>query len=262
MGLIAEGRARIDEILVVIFTERATSELVARIRATIDGALVGPALGEPTEAERRRRLLLDARRSFDQARITTIHAFCQGLLMEEPLATGRLLGQSQVDFPQAAFGEVFRDVLRRELATEPDNRRYLDAFLAGRRDAVRLEELLYRAAVGRGTWAAPHDEESLANAVAELAALDLASFDRLWSGMLGHPSKVAAMKRRLQELGPAFARAHADRDWPALLGVVDEHAERQVLRVRRAGRSRRAPLAPAVRQPGARAERAGRWADA
>jgi len=222
LNLIAEGRARIDEILVVTFTERATNELVARIRATIDGALAGPALGETPDAERRRRLLLEARRSFDQASITTIHAFCQGLLMEEPLATGRLVGQAQVD-SQAAFGEVFRDVLRRELATEPENRRYLDAFLAGRRDAARLEELLYRAALGRGAWAAPHDEAALAAAVAELAALDLASFDRLWSGILGHPSKVAAMKRRMQELGPAVLRAHADRDWPALLGAIDEH---------------------------------------
>ena len=222
LSLIAEGRARIDEILVVTFTERATSELVARIRATIDAALAAPALGETPDPERRRRLL-DARRSFDQASITTIHAFCQGLLMEEPLATGRLVGQAQVD-SQAAFGDVFRDVLRRELSTEPANRRYLDAFLAGRRDAARLEELLYRAALGRGAWAAPHDEAALASAVAELAALDLASFERLWSGMLGHPSKVAAMKRRMQELGPAVLRAHGDGDWPALLGAVDEHA--------------------------------------
>ena len=223
LGLLAEGRARVDEILVVTFTERATAELVARIRATIDGALARAAHGESADERRRRRRLADARRAFDQACITTIHSFCQGLLMEEPLATGRLLGQAQVD-SQAAFGEVFRDVLRRVLSTEPGHRRYLDAFLAGRRDAQSLEALLYRAALARGTWAAPHDELSLAQAVTELAALDLAPFERLWSTILGHPSKVGSMKRRLQKLGPAFIRARDDGDWPALLGAVDEHA--------------------------------------
>lgn len=223
LGLLGEGRARIDEILVVTFTERATAELVARIRATIDKALARPAHGESTDDQRRRRLLAEARRSFDQACITTIHSFCQGLLMDEPLATGRLLGQAQVD-SQAAFGEVFRDVLRRLLSTEPEHLGFLNAFLAGRRDAFSLEALLYRAAVTRGTWAAPHDELALARAVADLTALDLTSFDRLWSGMLGHPSKVGAMKRRLQELGPAFIRARDDHDWPALLSAVDERA--------------------------------------
>ena len=223
LGLLAEGRARIDEILVVTFTERATAELVARIRATIDEALAHPVTDGTAGDRQRRRLLADARRSFDQASITTIHAFCQRLLMDEPMATGRLLGQAQVD-SQAAFGEVFRDVLRRLLSTDPEHRRYLDAFLAGRRDVFALEALLYRAALTRGTWAAPHDELALARAVAELAALDLASFERLWSTMLGHPSKVGAMKRRLQELGPAFARARDDRDWPALLGAIDEQA--------------------------------------
>jgi len=227
LGLLAEGRARIDELLVVTFTERATAELVGRIRATIDRALARPAAGETADDRRRRRLLADARRGFDQACITTIHAFCQGLLIDEPLATGRLLGQAQVD-SQAAFGEVFRDVLRRLLSTDPDHRRYLDAFLAGRRDAFALEALLYRAALTRGSWAAPHDELALARAVADLAALDLTAFDRLWSGMLPHRQSIDAMKRRLQALGPAFARASQDRDWAALLGAFDEEADERL----------------------------------
>jgi len=227
LGLIAEGRARIDEILVVTFTERATAELVARIRATIDRALSAPAGGQTPEEQRRRGLLADARRGFDQACITTIHAFCQGLLIDEPLATGRLLGQAQVE-SQAAFGEVFRDVLRRLLATDPDHRRYLEAFLAGRRDAFALEALLYRAAVTRGVWASPHDELALARAVSDLTTLDLAAFDRLWSGMLPHRQSIDAMKRRLQSLGPAFARASADRDWAALLGAFDDAADERL----------------------------------
>jgi len=227
LGLIAEGRARIDEILVVTFTERATAELVGRIRATIDRALASPPAGERPDEAQRRRLLAEARRGFDQATITTIHAFCQGLLIDEPLATGRLLGQAQVD-SQAAFGEVFRDVLRRLLSTDPEHRRYLDAFLAGRRDAFALEALLYRAALTRGVWAAPHDELALARAVADLAALDLGAFERLWSGMLPHRQSIDAMKRRLQALAPAFARASQDRDWPALLGAFDEEADERL----------------------------------
>jgi len=227
LGLIAEGRARIDEILVVTFTERATAELVGRIRATIDRALASPATGQRRDEQQRRSLLAEARRGFDQASITTIHAFCQGLLIDEPLATGRLLGQAQVD-SQAAFGEVFRDVLRRLLSTDPEHRRYLDAFLAGRRDAVALEALLYRAALTRGVWAAPHDELALARAVTALAALELGAFERLWSGMLPHRQSIDAMKRRLQALAPAFARASQDRDWPALLGAFDEEADERL----------------------------------
>ena len=50
----------------------ATAELVARIRATIDRALARPAHGETSGEQRRRRLLAEARRGFDQARIGRI----------------------------------------------------------------------------------------------------------------------------------------------------------------------------------------------
>ncbi|MES1205894.1 MAG: UvrD-helicase domain-containing protein, partial [Pseudomonadota bacterium] len=39
LDLIITGRARLDQILVVTFTERATAELVTRIRRKIDDAL-------------------------------------------------------------------------------------------------------------------------------------------------------------------------------------------------------------------------------
>jgi exodeoxyribonuclease V beta subunit len=42
LDLVATGRARLEEILVVTFTERATAELLARVRARIDEALSSP----------------------------------------------------------------------------------------------------------------------------------------------------------------------------------------------------------------------------
>jgi exodeoxyribonuclease V beta subunit len=220
LGLIADGRARIDELLVVTFTERATSELVARIRATIDGVLAAPPeTGD--DAARRRRHLLEARRSFDQAAIMTIHAFCQGLLMDEPLATGRLVGQAQVD-SRTAFGELFREVLRHTLSTDASHRRYLDSFLVDNRDVGTLETLLYRAATARGQWASRYDQGDLGRLVDDLAAIELAPLERFWSPILGNASSVKALKRRLASLEPALALARDSRDWPALLGIVDE----------------------------------------
>ena len=225
LELIADGRARVDELLVVTFTERATNELVMRVRRTIDEALAAWAGGSPagdgSAGWQRGQRLAEARRSFDQACITTIHAFCHGLLMDEPLATGRLLGQTQVD-SQAVFGEVFRDVLRTTLSTDAAFLPYLDGFLGAHGGVASLETLLYRAATTRGRWDARYDESRLAPLVTALAATDLRALERFWKPILGHANRIGALKRRLETLASAFAQAREDRNWPALLAVVDE----------------------------------------
>lgn len=218
--LVAEDRARLDEILVVTFTERATNELVTRIRRTIDAGLGPDAPRDPGVRAR----LHEARRSFDLASITTIHAFCQGLLMDEPFLTGRLLGQSQVD-GRAAFGEVFRETLRAALATEQVHRRSLEAYLAINRDVEGLESLLYRAATARGRWAFPHEEAPLAALAAALLAIDLASLEPVWKRAIPHPSSLKAFKTRLQTLWPVLAAARAGDDWLPLLAVLDREAD-------------------------------------
>jgi len=223
--LVAEGRALLPEILVVTFTERAASELVARIRATIDAGLRGaggatdPAVADPAMRAR----LGAARRSFDLASITTIHAFCQRLLTEEPFLTGRLLEQSQVD-GRAAFGEAFRDGLRTVLATDPTHRPYLEAHLGDNQGVDRLEELLYKASTARGRWAFPHSEADLAALAQGLLAGKLSLLELAWKPVLPG-QKGTAFRRRLEVLWPALAAALDRGNWLPVLAALDDQAD-------------------------------------
>jgi len=223
--LVAEGRALLNEILVVTFTERAASELVARIRGTIDAGVRGAGeatdtvAGDPAVHAR----LGAARRSFDLASITTIHAFCQRLLTEEPFLTGRLLEQSQVD-GRAAFGEAFRDGLRTVLATDPAHRPYLEAHLGDNQGVDRLEDLLYKAATARGRWAFPHSEGELAVLARGLVAGNLALLELAWKPVLRGPGGTA-FRRRLDVLWPALAGSSESGNWLPLLAALDDQAD-------------------------------------
>ena len=122
---LVRGDARIDEMLVVTFTERAAAELVRRIRALIRRVLrherrrrrrrrrrtSGPSTPPRASGWRRRCARLDV------APISTIHAFCQRVLTEHAFASGRLLAQSQVE-SRTAFTAAFDEVIRSRLDGE------------------------------------------------------------------------------------------------------------------------------------------------
>jgi len=197
LDLVLTGRARLEEILVVTFTERATAELLARIRAKIDQALACTDGGSTREASTNapggatsagpgvwrldglaRQRLFAARASLDRAAISTIHGFCQRILVEEPFFTKRLLHQTQTD-GRRLFSELFRDRLRCRFATEPAYVDYLDTYLATVQTAAveRLEELLYRAFAAQQAspeavvWDCPYDERALDEVMRTLVAL-------------------------------------------------------------------------------------------
>jgi exodeoxyribonuclease V beta subunit len=234
LDLVITGRARLDEILIVTFTERATAELVTRIRGKIDQALAASEAEGPERASSgtgwtidgsARARLIEARQSFDQATIATIHSFCQRILTDEPFATRRLLGQSQVDGRQA-FGESFRDVLRKELTTDPSHRDYLEAYLAAGGSVERLEDLLYATVTAPGRWARITDEPAIADAARELASLQLDSPDveKLLRKHL-HSSQVQALLKRLRRLVPQARHSLATQAWGRFLAALDAHPE-------------------------------------
>jgi exodeoxyribonuclease V beta subunit len=234
LELIITGRARLDEILIVTFTERATAELVTRIREKIDQALEASQADRPpgspgvqgwTIERSARARLMEARQSFDQATIATIHSFCQRILTEEPFATRRLLGQSQVDGRQA-FGESFRDVLRKELTTDDNHRDYLEAYLASGGSVERLEDLLYETATAPGRWARTTDEPALAAAVQELAALqlDAPGVETLLKKHL-RSNQVAAFLKRLRRVVAQARDCVPTRAWGRLLACLDVEAD-------------------------------------
>ncbi len=149
----------ISEILVVTFTERATSELRARVRAILLRLLElreEDAAGEEISDERcwilgtkERARLERALRQFDSATISTIHAFCQQILREHAFANQRLFSETNVD-GREAFAEAFRETLRRELAVDPRHLPILDRWLAVH-GLAELEAFLFDVARQRGS---------------------------------------------------------------------------------------------------------------
>lgn len=77
----ASGATRLDELVAITFTERAAREMRSRIRRFCRQRLAAAA---PTEAGHWRELV----RHIDQARVSTIHAFCANLLRQDPARVG------------------------------------------------------------------------------------------------------------------------------------------------------------------------------
>jgi ATP-dependent helicase/nuclease subunit A len=76
--ILASGRARVDNIVAVTFTEKAAGELKLRLREALDDARTDAA-GDARDA------LNAALRSLEEAHVSTIHGFCAELLRERPV---------------------------------------------------------------------------------------------------------------------------------------------------------------------------------
>ena len=97
-----ESALRVDQILVVTFTEAATEELRDRIRSRIQEAYLvfrGATTRDPfllqlrdqqEDLQRSARLLEYAGRQMDEAAIFTIHGFCQRMLRQHAFESGSL----------------------------------------------------------------------------------------------------------------------------------------------------------------------------
>jgi exodeoxyribonuclease V beta subunit len=231
---IVRGDARLEEILVVTFTEKATFELVRRLRALIARLLAhdeplppgedGDAAWILDDAVRVR--LFEAQRAFDRATITTIHGFCQRVMTEDAFASHRLLTQAHVD-SKRAFSDAFRETLRTTLATDARTSRYLEAWLASGRTTDALDRTLAQANTQRRPWGVPYDEARLAAAVRALAALPfgecLADVERV----AGDRTKSKTIASRVEAVREIVTAAHAADDLPALLRAVDDLFDRK-----------------------------------
>ena len=78
--VIETGRAEVNEIVSVTFTEKAAGELKLRLREELEGSRTKAAAGSD-ERER----LDNALRRLEEAQISTIHGFCADLLRERPV---------------------------------------------------------------------------------------------------------------------------------------------------------------------------------
>ena len=91
LWLLQAGHARIDQIVLISFTEKAAAELRARLRDRLEDALAGDLNDE--EHERIDHALL----GLDAAHVETIHAFATALLQERPLEAGLAPGFETLD---------------------------------------------------------------------------------------------------------------------------------------------------------------------
>lgn len=158
VDLILREGARIDGVLVVTFTEKATLELRARIRALLVKVLEARPTRRPPASswvidDVARSRLRAAIAGFETASIYTIHGFCQRILAEHAFLHRRPFEQDVVD-GRRAFGRAFRDVLRRTLAVDEATSGMLAHFVATR-SLDKLEGLLHDAYARGGPSGAP-----------------------------------------------------------------------------------------------------------
>jgi exodeoxyribonuclease V beta subunit len=225
------GEARLEEILVVTFTEKATFELVRRLRALIDRLLVHDAPAPPGAAPEAvwvldgaaRARLLEARRAFDRATITTIHGFCQRVMTEDAFTSRRLLTQEHVD-SKRVFSEAFRETLRTTFATDARLARYLEAWLASGKSTDALERTLGQAFTQQRPWGLPYDEEGLRAAARELVALPLGACLADIERVVGDRTKSKPIATRIEAVRIA---AGLETDLPRLLRAVDDLFDRK-----------------------------------
>jgi ATP-dependent helicase/nuclease subunit A len=111
LNVVSSGRARIDQIVAVTFTEKAAGELKLRIRQELETARQRTA--DPAAQSK----LTDAIQSLEEAHVSTIHGFCADLLRERPVEAGADPLFEVLTEPRAErlFGEAFRTWLDGQL---------------------------------------------------------------------------------------------------------------------------------------------------
>ena len=127
LNVLATGRAHIEQIVAVTFTEKAAGELKLRIRQELETARQRS--GDPKVHEN----LTDAIQRLEEAHVSTIHGFCADLLRERPV--------------EASADPLF-DVL-----TEPRAERlFADAFAGWFHERLEEPPAGVRRALRRSVW--------------------------------------------------------------------------------------------------------------
>jgi ATP-dependent exoDNAse (exonuclease V) beta subunit len=111
IAILASGRARVDQIAAVTFTEKAAGDLKLRLRAELESAGHTADPGDPVHAR-----LEHARAHLEEARVSTIHTFCADLLRERPVEAA-VDPQFQV-LTEAGARRLFANAFERWLQTQ------------------------------------------------------------------------------------------------------------------------------------------------
>ena len=128
VAVLEGGRARVDQILAVTFTEKAAGELKLRLREELERARHSDAHDDAASADPspgatdRARNLDEAIAHLEEAQVSTIHGFCADLLRERPVEAKVdpqfvVLDESQSRW---LFREAFQDWLQAALDDPPE----------------------------------------------------------------------------------------------------------------------------------------------
>jgi len=120
VAVLAHGRAAVDQIVAVTFTEKAAGELKLRLRARLEEARHAAPAGSPVRVHLERALA-----RLEEARVSTIHGFCADLLRERPVEA-RIDPQFQVlteGDAERLFRTAFSRWLEEQLQDPPDGLR-------------------------------------------------------------------------------------------------------------------------------------------
>ncbi|MBI2897863.1 MAG: UvrD-helicase domain-containing protein [Deltaproteobacteria bacterium] len=138
VAVLESGRATLESIVAVTFTEKAAGEMKLRIRSEIERARES---GGAPHLDR-------ALAQLEEAHIGTLHAFCAQLLRERPVEA-RVDPAFEVmteDQAERLFGEAFERWFRQVLADPPEGVRRVLRRRPGRRHAPGPRDLLRDAA--------------------------------------------------------------------------------------------------------------------
>ncbi|MCA9752999.1 MAG: UvrD-helicase domain-containing protein, partial [Gemmatimonadetes bacterium] len=115
--VLAEGRAKVDRIVAVTFTEKAAGELKLRLRSGLEKAR-----GEAVAGGPRAKNLTEALSRLEEARVGTIHGFCADLLRERSIEAGVDPRFESMTEPEAQrlYEEAFGLWLQERLENPPE----------------------------------------------------------------------------------------------------------------------------------------------
>ncbi|MBU0550666.1 UvrD-helicase domain-containing protein [Myxococcota bacterium] len=219
----------LENILVVTFTDKATTELQARIRELISTRLedlqrqarrVAEGIAEEAALEGLEGLeagaegegapgyerLKAALFSFDRAPIYTIHAFCNRVLRELAFESGQLFEQEMVD-TRRVFYRAWRVLLRERFSVEPSHRALLEAWLESGQDEGKLEGLLFDAMTQRYLHHQDDDEAAIEALFKDLeAGFDHTALKLDYSGCALQKKAHADAAHALSQLALFLAR--------------------------------------------------------
>ena len=132
VNVLATGRARVDELLAVTFTEKAAGELKLRLLEGLERARHAPPDNAESRIAERLRNVEHAIAHLEEAQVSTIHGFCADLLHERPVEAGVDPRFEVLADPERMFGQAFDIWLQQTLADPPEGvRRALHRRFAG-----------------------------------------------------------------------------------------------------------------------------------